>query len=349
MRHSARRFIPGAIAGFALLTSAAGAPVQGQGGVGLPSFSPDGRQIGFSGGGDIYLMNADGTNARSLPLPAGSKQGMSFSPDGTHLLYRSISGRPTDVASMVTKLIVTDLDGKEPRDVATGRLAFHGGWSPDGRRISYVTSDGAAGPLGTSFIADADGSNARQIATRVPLGGAPRWSRDGTHIVFPAPAGNGMAIFVANADGGSSRQLTTALPYQTAPVWSNDGRWIAFLGADSVPGPRSGAPRSLYVVNADGTGLRRVLEAAGSIDNVRPSPDGRRILFQLLRERGKDVDLCVVDADGTNERCFSPDVSLDEVPSWSPDGKQILFQSNRDGVTGIYLMNGDGSGARRIR
>ncbi len=56
----------------------------------------------------------------------------------------------------------------------------------------------------------------------------------------------------------------------------------------------------------------------------------------------------MINADGSGRRNLTLDPAYDGDPMWSPDGRRIAFVSNRDGVYGIYVMNADGSGQRRL-
>ncbi len=102
---------------------------------------------------------------------------------------------------------------------------------------------------------------------------------------------------------------------------------------------------AVFIMNADGSDVRRLTHNAGEDAWPSFSPDGRRLAYQS-RVNGR-FQIFVMDADGNNARRLTSD-SSDEFPSWSPDGSQIAFSSNRSGETAIYIMNSDGSNARRL-
>ncbi len=109
--------------------------------------------------------------------------------------------------------------------------------------------------------------------------------------------------------------------YATQPAVSPDGTRIAFVGRD-------GDNRDVYVVNTDGTGLRRLTAAPGDDDQPAWSPDGTRIAFRSTRAGLPDI--WVMDADGGNAvnltdigyRLGSP---ASAHPVWTPDGSRIVF------------------------
>ena len=143
-------------------------------------------------------------------------------------------------------------------------------------------------------------------------------------------------IYVMNADGASPRRITRATSVDDRdPDWSPDGRRIAFWrerysAPDAAPGSR---PRPMvFVINADGTGERRLVR--GSLPSW--SPDGTTIAFQRN-------GVVLIGVDGKGLRRLTRRGGL---PSWSPDGKTIAFVNNNGRRNEIRLMNADGSNQR---
>jgi Tol biopolymer transport system component len=107
---------------------------------------------------------------------------------------------------------------------------------------------------------------------------------------------------------------------------------------------------ALNTANADGTDVRRLTEAAGTVLDPAWSPDGSRVVYRDSN-RGLNVDdeIYAVAADGTGATNLTNDPANDWGPDWSPDGRTIVFNSDREGLPmGGYLMNPDGSDVRRI-
>jgi hypothetical protein len=157
-------------------------------------------------------------------------------------------------------------------------------------------------------------------------------------------------LYRVNADGSGLALLTGGNEYDSGPVWSPDGSHLAFERHASNRGlqPTYG----IYVMNRDGTGVRRLTECARSCSEAGPSwsPDGTRISFYHL-EHGDRVQLRIVDADGTGPTsAFPVRFSSSGAPTWSPDGREMAFASEwGDGTKhGLVFMDVQSGKPRRM-
>jgi TolB protein len=153
-------------------------------------------------------------------------------------------------------------------------------------------------------------------------------------------------------------------------VWSPDGKQLAFAVNNAVNNrswdhqlPRSG--RAIYLLNADGTGLRRVTPwkvAAGGIGELAWSPDGSRILFRSIKLANKEPNLStgniyLIRPNGKGLRqltYFGPGTGI-QLGSYSPDGRKIVFSTTRGAIRNppvtwpdLFTMNADGSRIHRL-
>jgi len=159
----------------------------------------------------------------------------------------------------------------------------------------------------------------------------------GDAIAFHADPDGHDDFYLIGADEGGLRALTNMAETVAFPYWSPDGSRIAYLCC-------SGANASLWVMDADGSGARRLTSARAGSPSW--SPDGTRLAF----EDHDDGGLWVIGLDGTNARRLAADSGG---PSWSPDGTRIAFISWRhhkgqDQRNELYVMSADGTGEMRL-
>ena len=101
-----------------------------------------------------------------------------------------------------------------------------------------------------------DGSGLMRLTVDPENGMYPSWSPDGKRLAFMSWRNGRTELFVMNADGSDQRKLLTMERGDAIdPRWSPDGSRIVFV---QMPVGMNGQERAIHVVNADGTGLRRL-------------------------------------------------------------------------------------------
>ena len=190
-----------------------------------PAWSPDGTRIAFvrdlsrilvNSGTEVYIMNANGTDA-APDAPTDSTL-RPWSPDGGRLaLARGDCIYHCDI-------YVLDLNSAGSLPVRVAIQAAFPAWSPDGAKIAYVEMSGDDG-YHALHVMRIDGSEDLVIVPRDSGGSGidhPTWSPDGRKIAFTR-RGN---VFTVDSDGSLPLQLTST-GNASSTAWSPDGAWIA--------------------------------------------------------------------------------------------------------------------------
>ena len=158
-----------------------------------------------------------------------------------------------------------------------------------------------------------------------------------THLAALA-ATFGLALPLAAATSTSQTRLTSSSGRDDRAVYAGGGSRIFFTSE------RTGASQ-VFVMNADGSGVRQVTSSPGGVSSFDASPDGTRIAFVAV-DAGGEADVYVVHADGSGLTNVSATVGADLHPAWSPDGARIAFASDRHYPDGrspeLFVMDADG-------
>jgi Tol biopolymer transport system component/DNA-binding CsgD family transcriptional regulator len=284
-----------------------------------PLWSPDGQTIALVGAGDrsglggrsdIYVMNRDGTAARSIgyygssDVPSCYTNTWSWSPDGRFLAYSNlISGE--------LHLAVTN--GRRDSVVVTS--GCNPAWSPKGDQIAFVTNRMYGWEI---FVADPLSGGA---ARRLTSGELPSWSPDGQRIAFYRHgAGFTSDLYVIDSDGTDERRLAELGQFTASrekpPRWSLDGSFLLTETSIQVS-DQSWRTDTVIVDTVDGIG--------GHIESARAaswSPDGALLAYSIWDQQGQ-ITYVIELADIGRSDSEPLLATRGYGAAWSPDGKTI--------------------------
>jgi len=271
--------------------------------------------------GDVYVGDPEAGNPRRVVATDDIDRNPVFSREGTQLAFL----RQVPAKTGQFDLVVTGSDGTGSTVLSATPIQMPSAvqWSPDG--TSLLVND-SAGRLTRYFV---DGSPAQVVLEGVGIGPDAYQPPLGAQILYERINDPG-ALYIINADGSGARELfgpaTSPCACRVAgPArWSPDGQSLAF----AVDAEEDQAP--LYVMDADGTGLRPLADEVGVWVQNDPiwSPDGTQIAFnRWQRDDAGDWHvrpIAIAGLDGGIRSMGVAPASEGALIEWSPDGKSIL-------------------------
>jgi TolB protein len=255
---------------------------QALGGDSGPVWAPGGRTLVFErnlpywGSDRMRLMAVPARGGRASQLTSGPFDAMpTYSPDGRRIAFTRVV---QSLVAPTAALFTVDRRGKHLAPLLSDGLDLSAAWSPDGRTIAFSRLATAETPLrqATLYLADADGSNVRQLAAAPVHGVSPAWSPDGTRLAFvsfddandpPCPASScppSGELYVVGVDGTGLTRLTHSTADDEHPSWSPDGTRLAFASGFDVRS--QGHEPWLMTIRASGGRATRVGRFTGVFD-----------------------------------------------------------------------------------
>lgn len=331
------------------------------------SFSADGQWIAFTsernGSADLYRVRSDGSGFEQLTADAAFDDQAAFSADNKQIAFVSTRGTGS------THIWVLDLTNQKLRNVTggrglrvpDGRLAgyFRPQWSPDGQWLAFASDRDTAfedrqlpAPgwehlqRSAVYVIRADGSELRKLSNESEYAGSPKWSADGTQVVFYSmdaahtfaarTSGNGVQsqIVAVNVSSGERKELTSGPGLKVSPQFV--GSRVGYLSDK-----RSSKGQLAYT---DGSAA----STAGVVRNPAWSPDGQQVVYQKM-QFAPQQNQSLYGADPTFALRYSgafPAVSSNRKVALTPS--VVAGASVPADATAVYVSDLDGANLTQI-
>ncbi len=198
-------------------------------------------------------------------------------------------------------------------------------WSPDGKYLLFE-SDRDADNFNIWRI-DADGTNPIKLTSNSGKNENPRYSPDGTKIVFTSTRTGKREIWVMDADGINQKAVGLQSLRINSPDWSPDGTEIVFSGCTRPPIGASfkDSTCNLFKIALDASSAKQLTFGKGA--DWHPSWGGTGIVFTSSKA---EYNLVVIDSEGSNMRQVTDTSELPMHPRWDHTTNDIIYSSSAD-------------------
>jgi Tol biopolymer transport system component/DNA-binding winged helix-turn-helix (wHTH) protein len=326
---------------------------------GSPSFSPDGSQIAYARGGEVYVKQIDGQGFLRLTNNPANDATPAWSPDGRYIAFMRYAPEGNGV------YLAPAIGGPERKlaSVFPG-LEFwrRPAWSPDGELLAVVDRNAEQDPLSLYLLLVETGE--RRRLTHPPHAlvdhHSPAFSPDGKTIALTQRVRRTesvllnlaveQSIYLIPAAGGDPSRLNLEssggeiLNTATYPTWTPDGKELVFSSRLVAH-----LPSKLWRVSASG-GVAEEIPVGTNVSEIAISAQRNRLAFV---QTDYDLDVWRVDlsdpAPGDKPlKKFITSTRLDVNAEFSPDGRKIAFASDRSGEWALWVCDSDGSNPRQL-
>jgi Tol biopolymer transport system component/DNA-binding winged helix-turn-helix (wHTH) protein len=339
-----------------------------------PLFSPDGKKLAFVCTSSIavygiYELELGGGSPRRLASMMGYFRGLTWSADGTRIIFSNDSGDggllwQVDLHDRLLKLPFGE-QGSSPSVASQGeRLAYVRGsntvdiwrldlssshpensvvkliystriqrvpqYSPDGKKIVFESDRSGAHEI---WLADADGNNLVQLTSfSGPQTGSPSWCSDGHRIAFDSRASGSSGIYFEDINERFPRQVKTDVENLALPSWSEDCQWLLV----------SDGHENLYRIPSPGGPATRISDKGSWFSVVK---NGR--IFFNVKERD-NVAVWSRPLNGGEDEPLKNMPSFNAEESWTATSDGIYYTSSRSTPAAINFYDFSRRSAKRL-
>jgi Tol biopolymer transport system component len=300
-------------------------------------WSPDGNQIAFTAGNQIYLTDTEGRESHLIAAFDAMPGNLIWSPDGHRLRFVLLDQKTgTSSGWELDSRGAKWFDGSVPKQLSLNSPCCAGWtWTGDGKGFAYIVRqsiDDFPFDLGDQrvFLSGLLGIQ-RELSINLGRVVSLASARDGSRLYFLISQGDRGELLRFSKKEATFESYLPGLSAQDLS-FSHDGEWLSyFLSQD----------RSLWRSKSDGTQALRLVAPPMEVELPSWSPDGRQIAF-MGRSPGKPWRIYLVGRDGGSPREAAAGDDTQGAPTWSPDGKTIAYartNCDEDNSCGIFLLD----------
>jgi len=289
---------------------------------------------------------------------------------------------PEEGASLQARLI-----GSIRQLTLTGQRAGEGYFSQDGRYLVFQSEREVGNPFFQIYLMDRETGDTRRVSPGYGKTTCAWMHPDNQHVLFASSQYDPQAVEKQRAEiefrqSGESRRyswdydenfelvvfnlktqeyqrLTDVKGYDAEGSYSPDGKWICFASnrraysGELSPEEQQlfekdpASAMDLYLMNADGSHVKRLTDAIGYDGGPFFSPDGKQICWRRFSRDGATAEIMLMNVDGTNQRQLTHLEALSWAPFFHPSGEYLVFATNRHGFSNfeLYMVDLHGSGS----
>lgn len=251
----------------------------------------------------------------------------------TRVAYVTASGLSPNINYA---LMIADSDGYNPQVVVRSREPLLSpAWSPDGRKLAYVSFERGDSAI---YIQEIATGSRTVVSNRKGINGAPAFSPDGSRLALTLSYLGNPDIFTMDLASREITRVTSHFAIDTEATWSPDGQSLIFIS------DRSGKPQ-IYQVPVSGGDATRLTFSGEYNASPSVSFDGKKIA--VAQGNGNVYRIAVLDRSSGQMNFLSPG-NVDESPSFAPNGSMLLYAATEGPRGVLYAVSANGQVRQRL-